>query len=130
MKSNRHKGIVYTGSFLSWEKSLPPLLDKAALTHHIPAHKTILIKPNSVEILGPPITTPVALVKCLIKYFQENLTNPIVTAEGCGALAYNTHRCFAELGYTETARETGADLIDLNEEPCQRHTLPQCRRWS
>ncbi|MCW5202029.1 DUF362 domain-containing protein [Desulfobulbus sp. US1] len=129
MNATNQNGIVYTTSFLSWQESLPPLLDKAGLTKHIPASKTILIKPNLVETLRPPITTPVALVRCIVDYLQKHLDNAIVIGEGCGALDYDTHRCFTELGYTKMARETGVELIDLNEAPCQRHSLPQCKRW-
>ncbi len=129
MKTDNKNGVVYTTTFLSWQKGLPPLLDKARLTDHIPAGKTILIKPNLVETLCPPITTPVALVRCIVEYLQKNLNNPIIIGEGCGALDYDTHRCFTELGYTAMAREKEVELVDLNEAPCQRHSLPQCKRW-
>ena len=129
MNTTNPNGIVYTTPLLSWQESLPPLLDKAGLTKHIPAGKTILIKPNLVETLRPPITTPVTLVRCTVEYLQERLDNPIVIGEGCGALDYDTHHCFTELGYTKMARETGIKLIDLNEAPYQRHSLPQCKRW-
>ncbi|MCI5128469.1 MAG: DUF362 domain-containing protein [Candidatus Electrothrix sp. AS4_5] len=130
MKKNKHNGIIYTTSFLSWEKSLPALLDKAGLAEHIPQGKTILIKPNLVEVLRPPITTPVALVREIVEYLQMHTDNPIVIGEGCGALDYDTHRCFTELGYTALAVEKKIDLIDLNQEPCQQKSLPQCKRWS
>ena len=76
MKTNKHNGTVYSTSFLSWEKSLPPLLDRTGLAEQIPAGKPILIKPNLVEVLRPPITTPVALVKEIVKYLQAQLNNP------------------------------------------------------
>ncbi|MCI5140154.1 MAG: DUF362 domain-containing protein [Candidatus Electrothrix sp. ATG1] len=129
MKTSNQNGIVYTRPFLSWQESLPPLLDKASLTEHIPAGKTILIKPNLVETLRPPVTTPVALIKCMIEYLKERLENPIIIGEGCGSLNYDTYQCFAELGYAAMAQEAGVGLIDLNQEPCQRHSLPQCKRW-
>jgi uncharacterized protein (DUF362 family) len=65
-----------------------------------------------------------------VEYLQKHLNNPVVIGEGCGALDYDTHRCFTELGYTEMARETGVELIDLNNAPCQRHSLSRCKRWS
>ncbi len=129
MKTDKDNGTVYSTPFLSWEKSLPPLLDKTGLAKQIPEGKTILIKPNLVETLRPPITTPVALIKSLVGYLQAHLDNPIVIGEGCGALDYDTHRCFAELGYAELARDKKIDLVDLNKEPCQKKSLPQCKRW-
>lgn len=129
MKTNKTNSTIYSTPFLSWEKSIPPLLDKAGLTEQIPAGQTILIKPNLVEILRPPITTPVALVKSIVEYLQTHLHNPIVIGEGCGALDYDTHRCFTELGYTELAREKKIELIDLNNAPCQKQSLPHCKHW-
>jgi uncharacterized protein (DUF362 family) len=129
MKTIQQNGIVYSTPFLSWEKSLPPLLDRAGLVDQIPKGIPILIKPNLVEVLRPPITTPVALVKEIAEYLQTHLDNPIAIGEGCGALDYDTHRCFTELGYTELAREKKIELIDLNKEPCQKKSLPQCKRW-
>lgn len=85
MKKNKHNGIIYTTSFLSWEKSLPALLNKAGLAEHLAEHipqgKTILIKPNLVEVLRPPITTPVALVREIVEYLQMYTDNPIVIGE-------------------------------------------------
>lgn len=129
MKAINQNGTVYTINFLSWQESLPPLLDKAGLPERIPAGTTILIKPNLVETLRPPITTPVGLVRSIVEYLQKHLNNPVVIGEGCGALDYDTHRCFTELGYTEMAREKGVELIDLNKAPCRRHSLLRCRRW-
>ncbi|MCI5149891.1 MAG: DUF362 domain-containing protein, partial [Candidatus Electrothrix sp. MAN1_4] len=129
MKTDKKNSTIYSTSFLSWEKSLPPLLDRTSLAEQIPAGQTILIKPNLVEILRPPITTPVALVKEIVEYLQAHLNNPIIIGEGCGALDYDTHRCFAELGYIELAQEKKIELIDLNQESCQRKKLPQCKRW-
>ncbi len=50
----------------------------------VSAKKTVLIKPNLVEALAPPITTPVRLTQLLIEY--------------------DTHYPFQMLGYTKLAR--------------------------
>ena len=122
-------GKVYTTPFISWQDSLPPLLDRTGLVERIPGDQTILIKPNLVENLQPPITTPVALVAALVDYLQARTTNRIVVGEGCGALDYETWHPLEQLGYTRLAKEKGIELIDLNEEPCVSRTLSSCKRW-
>lgn len=122
-------GTIYTTSFVSWQDSLPPLLDKANFVKQIPDNQTILIKPNLVENLQPPITTPVELVASLVNYLQERTTNKIIIGEGSGALNYDTWHPFEQLGYTRLAEEKGIKLIDLNEEPCRRRKLTHCKRW-
>ena len=54
---------------------------------------------------------------------------PARDTERCGALNYDTHRCFAELGYTAMAQNRGVELLDLNEAPLRRRSLPGCTRW-
>ena len=120
---------IYTTSFESWQKSLPLLLDKADLVEHIPGGQTILIKPNLVENLQPPITTPVLFVAALVDYLQKRTANSLIIGEGCGALHYDTWHAFEQLGYTGLAEEKGIELVDLNEEPCCRRELTHCRRW-
>jgi uncharacterized protein (DUF362 family) len=120
---------VYSTGFRTWQESLPPLLDRAGLVERIPDQTTILIKPNLVENLPPPITTPVELVACLVEYLQAQRNNPIIIGEGTGSLEYDTFHPFRELGYTDLAREKGLDLVDLNEEPCTGRKLKQCKRW-
>ncbi|MDW7772794.1 MAG: DUF362 domain-containing protein [Desulfobulbaceae bacterium] len=122
-------GIVYTTAIRSWEQSLPLLLDAAKLPETLEkSGKTILIKPNLVEALEPPITTPIGLVTILVRYLQAHTDARIIIGEGCGAVNYETGHAFQQLGYTEAAAELGVELIDLNrEEPV--HLKKDCRRW-
>ena len=129
MKAIHKTGNVYTTFFTSWQASLPPLLDKADLIEQIPVDQTILIKPNLVENLQPPITTPVALVATLVDYLQQRIENTIIIGEGSGALDYETWYPFEQLGYTELAAKKGIELIDLNEQTCCKRKLDQCKRW-
>lgn len=129
MMNKSHWSTVYSTSFVSWQDSLEPLLDMAALVEQIPAQQTILIKPNLVENLQPPITTPVELVAALVDYLQGRSANTIIIGEGCGALNYDTWYPFEELGYTRLAEEKGIKLVDLNEEPCRKRKLSHCARW-
>ncbi|MHB8791656.1 MAG: DUF362 domain-containing protein [Desulfobulbaceae bacterium] len=123
-------GIVHTVPFASWEESPGPLLTASGLADHLPGPGgTILIKPNLVEALPPPITTPVGLVAALIAWLREHTAARIVIGEGSGAMEYETSHAFTVLGYTEMASRYGVELTDLNHEElvCLRNA--NCHRW-
>jgi uncharacterized protein (DUF362 family) len=89
----------------------------------------VLVKPNLVESLLPPITTPVALIEALVDYLQSHTTAKIIIGEGTGAMNYNTWHPFNELGYSELAKEKGVDLVDLNEAELIFLKKEECLRW-
>ena len=122
--------MLYSTDITSLEQSLPLLLDAAGLTESIGDAQTVLLKPNLVEALLPPITTPVYLIELLIDYLRERKENiQIVIGEGTGSLEYDTHHPFQMLGYTELAARKDIRLIDLNEEPLSKKENPDCLRW-
>ncbi|MHB8809022.1 MAG: DUF362 domain-containing protein [Desulfobulbaceae bacterium] len=130
MSSRDQAGIVHTARFVSWEESLGPLLSASGLAKRLPGpERTILIKPNLVEALPPPVTTPAPLVAALVTWLREHTPARIVIGEGSGALDYETDHAFASLGYTALARKQGVELKDLNHEElvCLRNA--DCRRW-
>ncbi len=122
-------GMIYSTSFTTWHNSLPPLLDAAGLTERLPLKQTIMIKPNLLGNLRPPLTTPVALIGVLVDYLREKISNPIIIAEGCGDIDCSTMTLFYELGYNRMAAQKGVQLIDLNDEPCRKRTHPSYDRW-
>ena len=127
---NDKKGTVFSSSFQGWEKTLFPLLDAAGLGESLKGQKKILLKPNLVEVLDPPITTPVELIAAAVDYLQDKAPeSQIIIGEGCGALQYDTHHCFQKLGYADIAVEKGVELIDLNSESCITMANRKCRRW-
>ncbi|HID02080.1 MAG TPA: hypothetical protein EYP18_02535 [Desulfobacterales bacterium] len=65
------KSALYSITIDSLQSSLFRLLDAANLTERVPSGKTILIKPNLVEVLAPPITTPVELIALLLNIFKK-----------------------------------------------------------
>mgnify|MGYP002628921785 FL=1 len=108
----------------------PPLLDAAGLLSALDDDQTVLIKPNLVEALPPPITTPVDLIAELIHYLHQRLPKlRILIGEGTGSLDYDTVHVFDTLGYSGLARQTGVKLINLNSEPLTRHQRTDCHRW-
>lgn len=127
---NSKKGTVFSIDFLDWQSSLSPLLEASGLADRLAREKRILIKPNLVEDLKPPITTPVDLVAILVDFLRAEAPHcEVMVAEGCGSLAYDTWHVFDSLGYTAMAREKNIPLVDLNEEECVRREDDRCRRW-
>lgn len=121
---------VYTTRVDDWRTSVARLLDAAGLAGRLADEKLIILKPNLVEALKPPITTPVELVEALIDYLQQHVPYcRIAVGEGTGAINYDTFHCFATLGFTEMAERKNIDLIDLNVETCTKREIPECSRW-
>jgi uncharacterized protein (DUF362 family) len=85
------------------------------LNEYLPS-KPVLIKPNIVEPLSPPVTTDVRVVEGIIRALRDSGINDIVVAEGSGT--GDTIENFNRLGYS------GLDvrLIDLDKE--ETETLP------
>ncbi|MCL7487957.1 MAG: DUF362 domain-containing protein [Desulfobulbaceae bacterium] len=130
MPQANQQGMVYVAEFTSWEKTIPPLLTLAGLDKHLANQDLpILIKPNLVEALAPPITTPVGLVAALVQYLRTITDAPILIGEGCGSIAYETGHAYDKLGYTAMAEELRVELIDLNHADLVRLSSKRCRRW-
>jgi len=127
-------GLVYSTSLAGehgyWQTSVDRLLAAADIAGKLTSVKTVLLKPNLVEALKPPITTPVQLVESLIVYLKANAPQTrILVGEGTGSIEYDTWHCFESLGYTEMAARLQIELVDLNPLPCRRLTDPRCGRW-
>ncbi len=125
------KSRVFTSRFTSWAESVSKICEASRLKELIvKGGKPVLIKPNLVENLAPPITTPVQVVAELVAFLQEEIAGvEIIIGEGCGATSYDTHYVFEEQGYQELARLRNLKLIDLNEEPLLRLENPDCGCW-
>lgn len=125
------QGKIINTTFADDYKTLCQLLDASTLRDCLAGQTVpILIKPNLVEALEPPITTPVALVEHLVTYLQENYPSlDLIVGEGTGSIEYDTFHCFETLGYTEMASRKKVELIDLNTEPVVRLENIKCHRW-
>ena len=129
-ESYRNKSTVYTSLFTSWQESVPRLLDATGLPDRLAAEKRIIIKPNLVEPLKPPITTPVELIAALVDFIHASLPHlEIIIGEGCGSSSKNTLQIFDTLGYSKLADRTGVTLLDLNEAPLVHMQDSKCGRW-
>jgi len=129
-ESYRNNSTVYTSLFTSWQESVPRLLDVTGLPDRLAAEKRIIIKPNLVEPLKPPITTPVELIATLVDFIHASLPHlEIIIGEGCGSSSKNTWQIFDTLGYSKLADRTGVTLLDLNEAPLVHMQDSKCGRW-
>ena len=121
---------MYVSRFESWRQSVENLLAKADLAGQLAGRNLILVKPNLVEALDPPITTPVFLVETLVACLAEIAPHAeIIVGEGCGSLDYDTFHSFEFLGYSEMAARMKVRLVDLNEAELVRNAKKECRRW-
>jgi uncharacterized protein (DUF362 family) len=100
------------------------------LPDRLATEKGILIKPNLVEPLEPPITTPAGLIAALVDYIHTcNPNLEIIIGEGSGSLSNTTLQVFEILGYSKLADISGVTLLDLNEAPLVHMQNSKCKRW-
>ena len=125
-----NNGKVFITQFTSWKDSVASVLNATNLAERLNPGQQILIKPNLVEALDPPITTPVEVVGALIDYLRSLTTDfHIIIGEGCGSLAYDTYHVFKTLGYTDLAEEKKVTLLDLNDVDLVKKKDANCCRW-
>lgn len=124
-----YKGTIWSTKCESRTDDVCKLFNHAGLEQHI-KQSTILIKPNLVEALQPPITTPVEIVEAVVLYFKDKLPDKrVIIGEGTGSTDYDTFHCFDLLGYLEMARDHDIELIDLNKEEWLIRKRSDCSRW-
>lgn len=118
--------VEHAGNFF---ESVALLCEGAGLVGKIEARR-VLIKPNLVEAMKPPITTPAALVEAIVRYLKEAASGiQICIGEGCAAREYGTSHCFETLGYDRISQKYQVPLLDLNEEELVERRRRDCRRW-
>lgn len=128
--STPQEGVVWSTGLDTYCSSLPPILDAAGLPEAVSGQRTILIKPNLVEALAPPITTDVDIIEALVDYLLNCSPDcEIIIGEGTGSLEYDTFHCFEQLGFLKLKKKPRVELIDLNSEPCRHLVEPGCDRW-
>lgn len=117
-----------TITFSNFEQSVPAALDAVGARTHLAKQQQILIKPNLVTAMPHPVTTSAACCRAVIEYIRNCSSAQIIIAEGTGDPCETTYEVFDKLGYTRLSRELTVPLIDLNTEPVERHTNPDCPR--
>lgn len=124
------KKNLYIAEFISWEKTVPALLEKSALQKIISQGRRVLLKPNLVNAEPPPVTTPVKLLSAIIDFLKSKCADiEIIIGEGCGDTSFDTWTPFRKLGYADMAAEKNVQLIDLNEAALTKLSRKDCKRW-
>ena len=130
MSGSKVDNTVYTTAFTTWDRCVGHLLDAAGLVDRLSGEKRVIIKPNLVEPLDPPITTPVELVAAITGYLSGHLSDlQIIVGEGCGSLTSNTMQVFEAMGYSGLESPDQVTLMDLNEEELVHLQDSSCSRW-
>lgn len=130
MVAANRANIVWSAAATPLQPAVDKLLSAAGLAQVLSNEQQVLLKPNLVEALAPPITTPVSFVEAVIIYLSRQCPKlRIIVGEGTGSLAYDTSHCFAELGYQTLLKYPNVELIDLNRAVCRQMKNPACKRW-
>lgn len=126
----KYKGVVWSSSSSSPKKSLEALIETSGLFPILKDQTQIVLKPNLVEALDPPITTPAPFIKTIAEILAEHCPHlKIIIADGTGSVSYDTFHCFDVLGYLPLAELENVELVDLNIEPSRHLQNSACRRW-
>jgi len=104
-----------TIDFVSYQESVPALLEAIGAPKVFARQSRILIKPNLVNASPPPVTLPVEVCAALVRCCRQWSKAEIVIAEGAGDMHLTTHEIFSIHGYDRLAEEEGVELVDLNE---------------
>ncbi len=124
------QGIVWSGPSSSLDETIEALLEAAGLYEILKDKQQVVLKPNLVEALQPPITTPASFVSAIVAQLTNRCPHlRIIIADGTGSLSYDTFHCFDVLGYLPLARRDNVKLVDLNKEPSRRLQKSDCPRW-
>jgi uncharacterized protein (DUF362 family) len=131
MQNNSHHN-VYICEFKGWKDSVFRLLHATSLISQISEQqKQVLIKPNLVSYLPPPITTPVEIVEVVVDYIREYLPDiEIVIGEGSGDVGEPTTEIARKLGYLDLAQDRSVRFVDLNEAEVIHVKKSGCVRWT
>ena len=113
-------------SFTNYKESVARAFDEISAGTALAEQQKILIKPNLVDDIPYPATTPVDCVGAIIDYVRSVSGAGIIVAEGSGG-DKSTGEVFVALGYTRLAEDKQVRLVDLNEEPLTRSEIPGCK---
>ena len=113
-------------SFTNYADSVKKALNDAGAASVLAGQSRILIKPNLVDDIPFPVTTPVECSAAIIDYIRSVSNAEIIVAEGSGGEKPTTE-VFMKLGYARLAEAKQVRLVDLNEEPLIRLENPGCK---
>ncbi len=128
--SAAQQGVVWSGPSSDLDHCMEVLLERINLFEVLGNEKQVILKPNLVEALEPPVTTPASFIVAIVTHLRKHCPHlNIIIADGTGSLSYDTFHCFDVLGYLPIAEHTNVSLVDLNSEPSRHIENRDCLRW-
>lgn len=116
--------------FTNYKESVQKAFDEVNACGTLEKQSAILIKPNLLGPMPPPVTTPIECCDAVLDYVRACAPSAeIVVGDGCGDPNMDTHEVFVELGYADWAVEKGIHLIDLNDAPLEWRDDPSCEMF-
>ena len=115
--------------FTNYAESVKKAFDEIGACEIIEQQTAILIKPNLLGPMPPPVTTPIECCDAVLDYVRSCSDADVIVADGCGDPNMDTHEVFLELGYADWAVEKGIHLIDLNDAPLEWREDPDCEMF-
>lgn len=127
VKCMKNYHLFQVDAFVSYQQSIPEILNAAGADKILKEPDHILLKPNLVNGDPFPVTTDVECCKAVIEYIRACSDATITIAEGCGDSVFETGDVYEQLGYTHLAGEYNVELIDLNYADVVQMTEPANR---
>ncbi len=110
------KSKVACVPFTTYQKSIQAALEAINAATIFAQEKRIVIKPNLVDDIAPPFTTPVECVEAIIQYVRSCSQAEIMIGEGAGGMDVETSMLYEKYGYNDIAEKFHVRLIDFNTE--------------
>ncbi len=111
--------------FESYDISVPQALDAVQAGPLLARQQVILVKPNMVNCSPFPVTSHPECCRAVLAYVRRHAPSArLILADGCGDPSFSTMELFDRLGFRRVAEESGAELMDLNEEPAFSQDMP------
>ncbi len=114
-------------NFLSYDETIPHLLQCVGAPEVLGRQSRILIKPNLVNGSPHPVTLPVSACAALANACRSWSTAEIIVAEGTGERNLTTGEIFRIHGYDRLVETHGVELVDLNEAELVELRDPHCK---
>lgn len=115
--------------FLSYEESVPIVLDAIGLRDIVAGESFILIKPNLLGGDPHPHTTHPKCCEVLVQYLHACSRAELAIAEGGAGSEGDMSAVFETLGYTAMAARHDVKLIDLGASPVRKLRDPRCKAF-
>ena len=108
-------GTVAVVDFTTYRQSVHDAMDQAGGAALIRDQERILVKPNLLNLSGPPTTTDWRCVHAVVAYCRQHASEEeVLVVEGSGGA--DTDECYRKHGYRQIAEDFDVPLVDLDKD--------------